>query len=60
MDLYLNGKTPQQVIKLMNGVIGRTKQADKRKLVIEEYEETYGNPFCQSPDKALRIVVRET
>lgn len=58
-ELHLNGMTPQQVIKVMNDVIGRAKGADKRHLVIEEYEETYGDPFCQHPDKALRVVVRK-
>lgn len=58
-SIYLNGKTPQKVIKMMQDIINRTKGIDKERLLIEEYEETYNDPFCQSPDKLLRVVVKQ-
>jgi hypothetical protein len=54
-ELYLNGMTPQKVIRMMNNIIGRAGIKEKQHLVIREREETYGNPFCQNPDKVLYV-----
>ena len=54
-DLYLEGVTPQKVIRMMNDIIGRASIKNKQHLIIREREETYGNPFCQNPDKVLYV-----
>jgi hypothetical protein len=54
-ELYFNGMTPQKVIRMMNDIIGRANIKEKRHLIIREREETYGNPFCQNPDKVLYV-----
>lgn len=58
-ELYLNGSTPQQVIRRMTDIINRTKQLDKANLRIEEYMDYHDNPFEQNPDKCWRVVVIE-
>jgi hypothetical protein len=58
MELYLQNKTPQQVIRMMKNIIGRAKQSEKQDLIIREREETYGDPFCQNPDKVLFVTTK--
>lgn len=55
-ELYLNGLTPQEAIKHLTDVINRIPYPQKRFLIIEEYEDDYGNPFEQNPARLLRIV----
>ena len=57
-DLYLDGLSPQKVIKVMNGIIGKTKLEDRRYLRIEEYDENFGNPFAE-PTRCLRVVLEK-
>jgi hypothetical protein len=47
--------TPQKVIRMMKDIINRAVHKDKQHLIIQEREETYGNPFCQNPDKVLYV-----
>ena len=58
MEVYFQDKTPQQIIRMMKNIIGRAVQSEKQHLIIREREETYGNPFCQNPDKALFVTTK--
>jgi hypothetical protein len=57
-ELHLNGMTPQKVIRMMKDIINRAGHEEKQHLIIREREETYGNPFCQNPDKVLYVTTR--
>ena len=54
----LEGKTPQQVIRMMKNIIGRAKQNEKRRLRIQSYHEDYGHPF-REPDTHYRMIVAD-
>lgn len=56
--LYFGGMSPQKAIRHLTDLISRTKQEDKRFLLIEEYNENYGNPFAE-PTKCLRLITRK-